>query len=61
LIEPVWGLIKDGQAGRRFLLRGLENVRAEWSLLVTAFNLKTLWRLWRHRPDAVVGAWAAAN
>jgi hypothetical protein len=61
LIEPVWGLIKDGQAGRRFLLRGLENVRAEWSLMVTAFNLRTIWRLWCHRPDAVVGAWAAAN
>ena len=31
---------------RRFLLRGLANVRAEFVLLATAFNLRTLWRVW---------------
>ena len=42
LIEPVIGIIKEQQAGRRFLLRGLEAVRSEWTLLAVAFNLRTL-------------------
>ena len=42
LIEPVFGIIKEQQAGRRFLLRGLEAVRSEWTLLAVAFNLRTL-------------------
>ena len=32
------------QGVRRFLLRGVGNITAEWSLLATAFNLRTLWR-----------------
>ena len=51
LVEPVFGIIKE-QGVRRFLLRGLGNVAAEWALLATAFNLRTLWRIWRtRRPD----------
>jgi transposase len=52
LPEPAFGILKEQQAARRFLLRGLENVRAEWSLLATAFNLRTLARIWRatHHP-----------
>ena len=46
LVEPVFGIIKEQQGARRFLLRGLSNVTAEWTLLVTAFNLRTLWRVW---------------
>ena len=47
LIEPTFGIIKEQQGVRRFLLRGTENVRAEWTLLATAFNLRTLWRVWQ--------------
>jgi transposase len=47
LPEPAFGILKEQQAARRFLLRGLDNVRAEWSLLATAFNLRTLARAWR--------------
>ena len=47
LVEPVFGIIKEQQQAHRFLLRGLPNVSAEWSLLATAFNLRTLWRVWR--------------
>jgi transposase len=47
LPEPTFGILKEQQSGRRFLLRGLENVRAEWTLLATAFNLRTLARRWR--------------
>jgi transposase len=47
LPEPAFGILKEQQAARRFLLRGLVNVQAEWSLLATAFNLRTLARRWR--------------
>jgi len=47
LVEPVFGIMKEQQGGRRFLLRGLTNVRAEWSLLATAFNLRSLARAWK--------------
>ena len=46
LIEPVFGLLKEHHDARRFLLRGRNNVLAEWSLLATAFNLKSLHRVW---------------
>jgi transposase len=47
LSEPTFGILKDQLGARRFLLRGLRNVRAEFTLLATAFNLRTLWRLLR--------------
>ena len=47
LPEPVFGILKEQPAARRRLLRGLEHVRAEWSLLATAFNLRTLARCWQ--------------
>ena len=50
LIEPVFGIIKEQQAGRRFLLRGLEAVRSEWTLLAVAFNLRTLAKALSGRP-----------
>lgn len=45
LIEGVFGTLKTCHGGRRMLLRGLANVDAEWTLLATAFNLRTLSRL----------------
>jgi transposase len=58
LPEPAFGILKEQQAARRFLLRGLDNVRAEWSLLATAFNLRTLARAWRlsARPALALAA-----
>jgi transposase len=47
IIEPVFGILKEQQGARRFLLRGLENVKAEASLLATAFNLRTLYQAWQ--------------
>ena len=44
LVEPVFGIVKEQQNARRFLLRGLANEAAEWTLLATAFNLRILWR-----------------
>ena len=31
LVEPVFGIIKEQQGLRRFLLRGVGNVAAEWT------------------------------
>ena len=47
LIEPVFGILKEQLGARRFLLRGLARVQAEFSLLATAFNLRMLWKVWR--------------
>jgi transposase len=56
LIEPTFGIIKDQLGARRFLLRGLTNVQAEFTLLATAFNLRMLYRvLSRVRKIAPVG------
>ena len=46
LIEPVFGIIKEQLRGRRFLLRGLDNIRGEFTMLATAFKLRVLWRAW---------------
>jgi transposase len=46
LVEPVFGILKEQLGLRRFLLRGIEGVRAEAALLATAFNLRTLHRVW---------------
>ena len=44
-VEPVFGIIKEVMGFRRFLLRGLEAVAGEWTLVCIAFNLKRLCRL----------------
>jgi transposase len=42
VVEPVFGQIKQARGFRQFLLRGLDKVRAEWSLICTAHNLNKL-------------------
>jgi transposase len=44
-VEPVFGIIKSAMRFRQFLLRGLENVRGEWDLVVMAWNVKRLFAL----------------
>ena len=44
-VEPVFGIIKEVMGFRRFLLRGLNAVTGEWTLVCIAFNLKRLGRL----------------
>jgi len=41
-VEPVFGVIKSVLGFRQFLLRGLENVRNEWTLVCLAWNLKRM-------------------
>jgi len=52
LIEPTFGLIKEQMGIRRFLLRGLHNVRAEGCMIATAFNLRTLYGAWKIWAEA---------
>lgn len=47
LIEPSFGIIKEQMGIRRFLLTGLSNVKAEAAVLATAFNLRTLYGVWK--------------
>ena len=47
IVEPVNGQIKEARGLRRFLLRGLEKVEAEWHLIATTHNLL---KLFRYRP-----------
>ena len=44
LAEPVFGCIKAAVGFRRFSLRGLEKVRAEWAIVCTCHNLLKLFR-----------------
>jgi transposase len=59
LPEPAFGILKEQQAARRFLLRRLDHVCAEWSLLATAFNLRTLARIWRTSGGSLLQPTAA--
>ena len=43
--EPVFGLIKSVLGFRQFLLRGLNAVRGEWSLVTSAWNMKRMFAL----------------
>ena len=41
-VEPVFGIIKSVMGFRQFLLRGMEHVRHEWTLVCLAWNLKRM-------------------
>jgi transposase len=44
IVEPVFGMIKSARGIRRFLLRGLKKVSAEWQLICLTHNLLKIWR-----------------
>jgi transposase len=46
IVEPVFGHIKENMGFRRWTVRGIENVRTQWSLICTAFNLQKLYKYW---------------
>jgi len=43
--EPVFGIIKSVLGFRQFLLRGLDRVRGEWTLVTMAWNMKRMFVL----------------
>jgi transposase len=44
IVEPVFGMIKSARGISQFLLRGLEEVSAEWQLICLTHNLLKIWR-----------------
>jgi len=44
IVEPVFGQIKQARGFRQFLLRGIEKVQGEWSLVCTTHNILKLYR-----------------
>ena len=46
-VEPRIGHIKHGLGVRRFLRRGLEKVRTEWTMVCTVVNVGILLRHWK--------------
>lgn len=53
-VEPVFGILKEQLGFRRFRLRGLSKVNAEFALLCSAFNLRKLQGFLGCRPLAGV-------
>ena len=47
LVEPIFGIAKEQQRVEMSMFRGLMYVSAEWAVLATAFNLRSLWKAWR--------------
>ena len=44
IVEPGFGQIKEARGFRRFLLRGVDNIRGEWRLVCVTHNLLKIWR-----------------
>ena len=52
-VEPVFGQIEEARGIRSFLLRGLEKVKAEWTMICLTHNVLKLWRhIWGNRRIA---------
>jgi transposase len=45
IVEPVFGQIKQARGFRQFLMRGIEKVRGEWSLVCLTHNILKCYRL----------------
>jgi transposase len=48
IVEPIFAWIKQHLDFRRWTVKGIENVRAQWDLVCTALNLKRLYKIWLH-------------
>lgn len=59
IVEPVFGQIKEARGFRRFSLRGLEPVQAEWQLVAAVHNLGKLFA--SGRAGRVVSGWSPAK
>jgi hypothetical protein len=55
IAEPVFGQSKEARGVRRFLLRGLDNIRGEWRLVCLTQNLLKIWRYGRVLLAAYAG------
>ena len=46
-VEPVFGIVMQTMDFRQFLLRGIDKVQDEWSLVMLAYNCRRLHNLTR--------------
>lgn len=51
LIEPVFARIKQHRGFRRWTLRGLEKVQAQWAFVNTAENVRIMYKHWLEKLD----------
>jgi len=58
-VEPVFGIIKEVMAFRRFMLRGKAKVSLEWTLVTLAYNFRRLHRLIKGEKRPRIG-WTCA-
>ncbi len=49
IIEPVFGWIKENWGFRRWTVRGLSKVQAQWQWICAASNLRQLYRRWQRQ------------
>ena len=61
LIEPVFGILKEQMGLRRFSLRGVVNVAAEWTVSATRQRLPYAPRIMRTNSDFTNKALACIN
>jgi hypothetical protein len=54
-IEPVFAQIKNVMGFRRWTLKGLEAVGAQWQMLCASWNLKVIIRHWARQMRAATG------
>ena len=47
IVEPVFAQIKENGSFRRWTVRGLKNVQAQWSLLCASWNLQKIFQFWQ--------------
>jgi len=45
IVEPVFGQIKEARGFRRFSLRGIEKVKAEWAWVCATHNILKMYRV----------------
>jgi transposase len=46
IVEPIFAQIKSNGNFRRWSFRGLENVKTQWAMLCTSWNLQKLYKHW---------------
>jgi transposase len=59
IVEPVFGHLKQNAGFRRWTVRGLENVRTQWALVCTAYNLKKLCQAWQKQLNIAACSFGA--